>query len=59
MKVELHQRCALNGSGFDVLDAPDALYIDGNVSRFYAPQIGRTDVGLPMGPILGVAVPAD
>ena len=43
----------------DALDAPDALYIDGNVSRLYAPALSRDDPGLPMGPILGVVVPVD
>ena len=38
----------------DVLDTPNALYIDGKVSRLYAPDLGRHDAGLPMGPILGV-----
>jgi len=38
----------------DVLKVPQALYFDGNVSRLYAPDIGRHDGGLPMGPIVGV-----
>ena len=38
----------------DVFKTPDALYLDGKVSRLYAPMIGRHDFGLPMGPILGV-----
>lgn len=42
----------------DVAETPDALYLDGNVSRLYAPGTGRTDGGLPMGPILGTVVPA-
>ena len=42
----------------DVAETPDALYLDGNVSRLYAPGFGRTDGGLPMGPILGTVVPA-
>ncbi|KAF0676569.1 phosphodiester glycosidase family protein [Profundibacterium mesophilum] len=42
----------------DVLGTPDALYLDGSVSKLYAPQMGRRDIGLPMGPILGTAVPA-
>lgn len=41
----------------DVLGAPQALYLDGNISRLYAPAIGRHDGGLPMGPIVGVVVP--
>ena len=43
----------------DALGAPNALYIDGNVSRLYAPGLGREDFGFPMGPILGTALPAD
>ena len=44
----------------DALGTPDALYIDGKVSRLWAPGIGRTDgFGLPLGPILGTVVPAD
>ncbi len=43
----------------DVLKAPDALYFDGNISRLYAPELGRDDFGFPMGPIVGLAVPAD
>ena len=42
----------------DGLGVPDALYLDGKVSRLYAPDIGRADAGWPMGPIVGVAVPA-
>lgn len=43
----------------DALDAPNALYIDGNVSRLYAPGIGRADIGFPIGPMLVVTRPAD
>lgn len=39
----------------DVLKTPNALYLDGKISRLYAPDLGRADGGLPMGPILGVA----
>ncbi len=42
----------------DALRSPQALYFDGNVSRLYAPEIGRNDIGFPMGPIVGVVVPA-
>jgi uncharacterized protein YigE (DUF2233 family) len=38
----------------DVLGLPNALYFDGNVSRLYAPQIGRDDPGFLLGPIVGV-----
>lgn len=45
----------------DVLNTPQALYLDGNISRLYAPEFGRNDGGLPMGPIVGVVAdaPAD
>ena len=43
----------------DGLGAPDALYLDGAVSRLWAPEIGRQDFGRAMGPILGVVAPAD
>lgn len=43
----------------DVLKVPQALYFDGNISRLYAPDLGRNDFGLPMGPMVGLAVPAD
>jgi uncharacterized protein YigE (DUF2233 family) len=39
----------------DVLKTPNALFLDGSVSRLYAPELNRHDIGLPMGPILGVA----
>ncbi|HMO07315.1 MAG TPA: phosphodiester glycosidase family protein [Paracoccaceae bacterium] len=41
----------------DHLGLRDALYLDGQVSRMYAPGIGRNDLGLPMGPILGLVAP--
>jgi uncharacterized protein YigE (DUF2233 family) len=40
----------------DALGLPDALYLDGRISRLYAPGIGRADLGLPMGPIVGLVV---
>ena len=43
----------------DVLGTPDALYFDGNISRLYAPSLGRDDLGFPMGPIVGLVGPAD
>ncbi|MGL4280828.1 MAG: phosphodiester glycosidase family protein, partial [Albidovulum sp.] len=43
----------------DELKVPAALYFDGNISRLYAPELGRNDFGLPMGPMVGLAVPAD
>ncbi|WP_198952234.1 phosphodiester glycosidase family protein [Phaeobacter sp. 22II1-1F12B] len=39
----------------DVLDLPNALYFDGNISRLYAPDFGRNDAGFAMGPIVGIA----
>ena len=38
----------------DGLKAPQALYFDGNISRIYAPALGRNDGGFPMGPIVGI-----
>ncbi|MBN2905329.1 MAG: phosphodiester glycosidase family protein [Rhodobacteraceae bacterium] len=40
----------------DVLKTPDALYLDGKISRLYAPALGRADLGLPMGPMVGAVV---
>ncbi len=42
----------------DGLEMPQALFLDGNISRIYAPMLNRADFGRPMGPILGVVVPA-
>ncbi len=41
----------------DRLRLPEALYFDGNVSRLYAPSLGRNDPGFAMGPIVGMVVP--
>jgi uncharacterized protein YigE (DUF2233 family) len=38
----------------DHLHVPNALYLDGNVSRLYAPDLGRADAGLALGPMLGL-----
>ena len=43
----------------DELKAPQALYFDGNISRLYAPGLGRNDGGFPMGPIVGVVSKAE
>lgn len=43
----------------DHLQVPQALYFDGNISRLYAPQLGRDDLGLRMGPMVGVVAPLD
>ena len=40
----------------DALNLPNALYFDGNISRLYAPELGRHDAGFPMGPVVGVVV---
>ncbi len=42
----------------DRLGLPQALYIDGRVSRLHAPALGRSDWGLPLGPIVGKVVDA-
>lgn len=41
----------------DHLKLPQALYFDGNISRLYAPQLGRDDPGFDLGPIVGVVEP--
>ena len=41
----------------DVLQTKNALYLDGRVSRLYAPQLGRNANGVRMGPIVGVVAP--
>lgn len=41
----------------DELKADNALYLDGTISRLYAPNLGRNDFGAKMGPIVGVVVP--
>ncbi|MEL7488282.1 MAG: phosphodiester glycosidase family protein [Pseudomonadota bacterium] len=38
----------------DRLGAPNALFLDGTISRVYAPEIGRRDAGAAMGPMVGV-----
>lgn len=43
----------------DGLGLPQALYFDGNISRLYAPGLGRADAGFLLGPIVGVVQPAD
>lgn len=43
----------------DDLGTPDALYVDGKVSRLYAPELGRADFGFPVGPFLAVVAPLD
>lgn len=41
----------------DVLTTPNALYLDGAISRLHAPNLGRSDPGVGMGPIVAVTVP--
>ena len=41
----------------DQLGTPNALYLDGSISRLFAPDLNRHDGGFPMGPILGVVGP--
>jgi uncharacterized protein YigE (DUF2233 family) len=41
----------------DVLKTPNALYLDGSISRLYAPDIHRNDFGFTMGPIIAVSIP--
>jgi uncharacterized protein YigE (DUF2233 family) len=43
----------------DHAGTPDALFLDGSVSRLHAPQLDRSDSGFPMGPILGTVVPVE
>lgn len=38
----------------DHLGTPNALYLDGTISRVYAPELSRNEQGLRMGPIIGV-----
>jgi len=43
----------------DRLGLPDALYFDGGVSRLFAAEMGRHDIGPPLGPIVGLVVGPD
>ena len=43
----------------DVLGTPNALFLDGRVSRLYAPDLNRHDLGFPVGPMLGVVAAGD
>lgn len=43
----------------DDLKLPQALFLDGNVSRLHAPQLNRSDFGRWLGPIVGVVEPLD
>ncbi len=43
----------------DHLKLPQALFFDGNISRLYAPELGRNDAGFRLGPMIGTVVPAN
>lgn len=38
----------------DVIAVPNALFLDGQVSRIYAPAINRDEIGTDLGPMIGV-----
>lgn len=38
----------------DTIGAPNALFLDGQVSRIFAPEINRNEIGSDLGPIVGV-----
>jgi len=38
----------------DVLGTPNALFLDGNISRMYERSSNRSDIGFSLGPIVGV-----
>jgi uncharacterized protein YigE (DUF2233 family) len=40
----------------DALHCDNALFLDGSISALYAPELGRDDFTLPMGPMIGVVV---
>jgi len=42
----------------DGLHTPNALFLDGSISSLYAPELRRADWFYPMGPIIGVIIPA-
>ena len=42
----------------DGLNIPNALFLDGNISRIYAPELGRNDAGFALGPIVALVRPA-
>ncbi|MEQ3710523.1 MAG: phosphodiester glycosidase family protein [Tateyamaria sp.] len=43
----------------DHLNLPNALFLDGNISRLYAPDLNRSDIGFSLGPIVGTVEAAD
>ncbi len=42
----------------DELGVKQALFLDGSISRLYAPDLGRSDIGFPIGPIVAVVADA-
>lgn len=42
----------------DVLDSPNALFLDGSVSRLFSAGLNRSDAGPRMGPIIGQVLPS-
>ena len=38
----------------DTIGVPNALFLDGQISRIYAPEISRNEIGADLGPIVGV-----
>ncbi|MEL7103286.1 MAG: phosphodiester glycosidase family protein, partial [Pseudomonadota bacterium] len=38
----------------DEIGVPNALFLDGQVSRIYAPEINRNEIGANLGPMVGV-----
>ncbi|VVT18798.1 Phosphodiester glycosidase [Roseovarius sp. EC-HK134] len=43
----------------DHLRVRQALYFDGKISRLFAPGLGRSDIGFPLGPMVGAVIDAD
>ena len=43
----------------DGLGTPNALFLDGSVSRLHANDLGRSDFGFQLGPLVGVFEFAD
>jgi prepilin-type processing-associated H-X9-DG protein len=42
----------------DELGCANALFLDGSVSSLYASELGRDDELAPLGPMIGISVPA-
>ncbi|MEL6723914.1 MAG: phosphodiester glycosidase family protein [Pseudomonadota bacterium] len=38
----------------DTIGVPNALFLDGQISRIYAPEVNRNEIGADLGPIVGV-----